>query len=68
MIEEYRNKTLQTVIEIFVNENKKSVASTGKAFRAVSFFTVAEYRLNIINMVAMLMREKGSTKCNHALA
>ena len=43
---EYRNRTLQTIINTFVYENKNSVASTGRALLAVNLCTVVEYRLN----------------------
>ena len=64
---EYRNRTSQTVINTLVYESKNSVASTGRAFFAVNLCTVAEYQLNLMKTMAILMRYNGSTKGNHAL-
>jgi len=53
---EYQNKTLQTVSKILVYENKINVESTGKALCAVSLCTLAEYRLNTINKIAIMIK------------
>jgi len=68
VIVEYRNRAVQTETNIFVYDSKNNVASTGRAFLAVNFCTIAEYRLSMIKIVAIIMRNNGTNKSSHAFA